>query len=260
MKKILLLSLSLLIFFSCAVQKRKYQKGYYISRSKSAPVKKEREQELSAKKQTRQEAAAEPPVSPAPQPGKFSSGPSPESRWAVPVPVMESPGRQLIKKDEPCDDIVFRDGNEIKAKVTEVTTTEIKYKKCDMPDGPVYIAKKSDVFMIKYANGSRDVFKEEAKPAQVQQSNKPAVAKRTHPLAVAALVVGILSFILSIFGLITAILAIVFGNLALERISVYPDRYDGVGLAKAGKILGIVYLALLALVLLIVLIFVAALI
>lgn len=56
------------------------------------------------------------------------------------------------------DHIILRKGSEIKAKVVEITLDEIKYKKADNPDGPVYTVLKSDVFMIKYENGSKDTF------------------------------------------------------------------------------------------------------
>ena len=56
------------------------------------------------------------------------------------------------------DTIVKTDGNEIKAKVEEVMDTEIKYRKYDNLSGPVYTIKKSDIFMVKYENGSKDVF------------------------------------------------------------------------------------------------------
>lgn len=59
------------------------------------------------------------------------------------------------------DVIVMRNGDEVNAKVTEVGQTEIKYVKYDNLTGPTYSVKKSEVFMIRYANGSKDVFKEE---------------------------------------------------------------------------------------------------
>ncbi len=56
-------------------------------------------------------------------------------------------------------DIIFlKTGDEIKSKVLEITSDQIKYKKWDNPDGPTYSTPKSDVFMIKYKNGSKDVF------------------------------------------------------------------------------------------------------
>lgn len=56
------------------------------------------------------------------------------------------------------DVIVMRDGNEIQAKILKVSNSEIEYKKWSNQDGPVYSLDKSDVFMIKYTNGEKDVF------------------------------------------------------------------------------------------------------
>lgn len=56
------------------------------------------------------------------------------------------------------DNIVLKNGEEIKAKVQEIGLSEIKYKKSDNPNGPLYTTSKSEVLMIKYENGSKDVF------------------------------------------------------------------------------------------------------
>jgi hypothetical protein len=55
------------------------------------------------------------------------------------------------------DVIIKRNGDEIKSKVLEVALTIIKYKKYDNLSGPTFEILKSDVFMIKYENGTRDV-------------------------------------------------------------------------------------------------------
>jgi len=56
-------------------------------------------------------------------------------------------------------DIIFlKNGDEIKAMVSEINIDVIKYKKFDNPEGPAYSLKKSEVFMVKYANGTKDVF------------------------------------------------------------------------------------------------------
>jgi hypothetical protein len=54
--------------------------------------------------------------------------------------------------------ITKSDGEEVKAKVLEVTQSEIKYKKFDNPNGPTFTILKKEVFMIRYENGSKDVF------------------------------------------------------------------------------------------------------
>ncbi len=56
-------------------------------------------------------------------------------------------------------DIIFRqDGSEIQAKVSEVTTSEIVYKKWDNPEGPIFRIKKNEVFMIRFENGTKEMF------------------------------------------------------------------------------------------------------
>jgi hypothetical protein len=56
------------------------------------------------------------------------------------------------------DVIVKKNGDEIKAKVEQVLDTEIKYRKSENLTGPVYSISKAEVFMIRYPNGSKDVF------------------------------------------------------------------------------------------------------
>lgn len=56
------------------------------------------------------------------------------------------------------DMITLKSGEDIKCKVTEVGISEIAYMKFDNPEGPVYKISKSDVLLIVYANGSKDVF------------------------------------------------------------------------------------------------------
>jgi hypothetical protein len=56
------------------------------------------------------------------------------------------------------DVIVLQSGDEIKAKVMEISPGEVKYKKHASPDGPTYTLTKSEVFMIKYENGEKEVF------------------------------------------------------------------------------------------------------
>lgn len=71
------------------------------------------------------------------------------------------------------DLLMLRSGDEIKAKVMEITNTEIKYKKYDNVNGPTISINKSEVFMIKYENGAKDVFKEET-PAASQPRTSTA--------------------------------------------------------------------------------------
>lgn len=57
------------------------------------------------------------------------------------------------------DIITLKTGDEIKSKVLEINTEQVKYKKWENKEGPIYSLNKSEVFMIKYENGTKDVFK-----------------------------------------------------------------------------------------------------
>ena len=50
------------------------------------------------------------------------------------------------------------EGEEIEAKVIEVTEEVIKYYKYNKTEGPLYSINVDNVFMIKYSDGSKDVF------------------------------------------------------------------------------------------------------
>jgi hypothetical protein len=56
------------------------------------------------------------------------------------------------------DIIILKNGDEIKSLVTEIGTDLIKYRKFENLNGPIYTLEKDRVFMIKYENGTKDVF------------------------------------------------------------------------------------------------------
>jgi len=70
------------------------------------------------------------------------------------------------------DIITKKDGTDISAKVLEVTTTVIKYKRFENQNGPVISVKKSDVLMVRYENGTKDVFKESVSDDNVSSVNE----------------------------------------------------------------------------------------
>jgi len=56
------------------------------------------------------------------------------------------------------DVIIKNDGTEIESKISEVGLENIKYKKFSSLDGPTYLLPKKEIFMIKYEDGTKDVF------------------------------------------------------------------------------------------------------
>ena len=56
------------------------------------------------------------------------------------------------------DTLVRRNGEEIAVKVLEITPAEVKYRRTDNLEGPIISVWRSDVFMVRYANGTKEVF------------------------------------------------------------------------------------------------------
>ena len=61
------------------------------------------------------------------------------------------------------DLITTREGKDIQAKIIEVTSDEIKYKKYNNQEGPTFTLKKSEVLIVRYSNGENEVFANETK-------------------------------------------------------------------------------------------------
>lgn len=60
------------------------------------------------------------------------------------------------------DIITKKSGEDIQSKVIEINLNEVKYKKWDNQDGPLISISKSEILMIRYQNGTKDIFKEQA--------------------------------------------------------------------------------------------------
>lgn len=56
------------------------------------------------------------------------------------------------------DLITTKKGEDIQAKILEVSTKEVKYKNYNNPDGPTFVLNKSDIVMVRYENGEKDIF------------------------------------------------------------------------------------------------------
>lgn len=77
------------------------------------------------------------------------------------------------------DIIYMLDGDEVEVKLTEISSSTIKYKRMDNLDGPVFVVERDKVFKVKYSNGQSEVMTKPgsapAKPAAQPQPAQPAV-------------------------------------------------------------------------------------
>jgi hypothetical protein len=56
------------------------------------------------------------------------------------------------------DVLVKQNSEEIQVKVVEITPTDIRFRRADNPEGPLYLIRRGDVQMIRYANGTQELF------------------------------------------------------------------------------------------------------
>jgi hypothetical protein len=73
-------------------------------------------------------------------------------------------------------------GEELLVKVLEITPTEVSYKRADNLDGPLIKVRRHDVFMIRYANGTKDVLQEGPTPSPYS-ATRPQLATPNSPTA-----------------------------------------------------------------------------
>jgi hypothetical protein len=79
-------------------------------------------------------------------------------------------------------DIILKvNGDEIQSRVAEIGLDEVKYHRFDNLTGPVYSIKKSEIFMITYEDGTKDIF---GKQQQSQTKTVTAPAPVTAPVRV----------------------------------------------------------------------------
>jgi len=64
------------------------------------------------------------------------------------------------------DIFIYKDGEELEVKVLRINKEDVIYKKYSNINGPEYIEDKVNLFMIKYENGSKDIFKDNIEKKQ----------------------------------------------------------------------------------------------
>ena len=234
-KKIILL-LPILTLFNCSLQKRKYQSGYFLSWNKNnlSIAKNQKQKQFNVQKNEI----------------KFNE-------ISFEKDITTSANNKITKifnntiKNNPavpdsCDKIIHKDGTEIMAKITEINTSEIRYKRCDFIDGPTFVEKQNKVFMIKYANGKSEMFKTEKAFENnngkiIQDSQKiNDKDKKTNTSSKASFIFSILGFYpLFILGWI---LGLIFGALAKNEIKSEPNKYNkkSENFAKAGVVISVI--------------------
>lgn len=172
---------------------------------------------------------------------------------------LETTRKYLINNQQECDNIILKNGEDINAKITEINSNEIKYKRCDNLDGPVYTIDKSSVLMVKYVNGTKEVFSQKEELKTSNETNKdqistPPVKRKVEAFSLLSFFIGIAGLLIGIFasmigGIVLGVIAFIFGIVGLVRASKYSDRLYGKGFAVLGLIFGIASIIVCAVVL-----------
>ena len=155
-----------------------------------------------------------------------------------------------LNPDSCGDIIVMVNGDEISAKVIEVNQRTIKYKSCENLGGPLFVLSKEKMFMIRYANGTKEVFpKEVAQPGENKNNSgkkKSTVKtgagseKKINPMALASLIcVG------AFFLYFPLVLAPIFALIACFQFNKHPDKYKAKGMVIPALIIGAIIITVL---------------
>ncbi len=240
MKALKVFCIFLILFLvSCSVKKRTYRDGYYIDwafqKRTSAPVIKnvsEKHSNSPVKEVIETEYVTASKVS------------DPETKSFV-------ADKGKIALIDTCGDVItFKSGDQVTARVTEITDDKIKYKRCDNLDGPVFVVNKGTVQSIRYSNGVEEAI---VAPQTSNMSipnnpyennqNKYKGPKKMHPKSVWALLCLLIGCF--VFGL-GIIFAYFIPQSAIREIDAKPDFYKGRKLAKVVKSICLVLFAITA--------------
>ncbi len=173
----------LLILASCSLQKRIYNKGFYISKHHAI-------------KKTEQKPNTDT------LPAVLNCVKQIKAK-AVPVTLSAEVSNKVIEiehvrtKPTPltdgCDTLVLRNGTVMLAKILEITPEQIKFRYCDSPNEVLRVINKNDVNHIIYSNGLKEVF-------EYKQPNAPYYyppPRKTNGFAIAGFSLGIFDVFLS---------------------------------------------------------------
>jgi hypothetical protein len=251
MKKIIVFLVLFAVVLSCSVQKRKYSSGYFVQKVwKKHPGKETPGILVKKTKGNRPVSASGPQVS--------SYQAYTETAGFASAQPFHQEGLILTHKQplaapmDSCDVLILKSGEEIAAKILEITDDAIKYKKCDNPLGPTYSMAKERVFMIKYINGTKELVTAPERTGSGSSQKSPA-DKAPGPRKVQGL--ALWGFIIALVGwfvpavalaLVMELAGIAFGISGLVKIDKSPEKYKGKGFAITAIILGILGIIIIA--------------
>ena len=236
----IILSLTVFMLSNCTISKRLYRNGYTVFHLNNVSVSKKKS--LTKKTKEKVEIVETPTVyenNKVEEPVSVSIGKSIQTEK---IKFNLNSKQTLI---DSCGDlIILKDGSEILAKVEEVNSKTVRYKRCNNLDGPEIFVKVENLFMIKYANGTKEIFKKEPeKQISNASQNSNYISKKNQAREYNAMAIASFACLpLCILG-IGFILCPIFGIIALIQFKNNSEKYKGKWMAIVGIVLPLLLIA-----------------
>jgi hypothetical protein len=242
-----LLLLLVLINSDCSYQKRLYRKGYYVDWLGQKHSSSQKNFSSAQKKNSFTSIENTLP--------SFSSNFIPnhfQEEYSTVVASQQSTqhfikNKSFLLQDTCGDKLILKSGDEYLVKIIEITEKEIKYKRCDNLDGPIYSMNKEKIYVIIYRNGYKEyIYTEQSSDDNVfKTSNKTSYTPKSYPVSLILALVfsGLIIFYIGIFLLPT--IPFLARN-ARRLIQKYPDKYTGNGSAGCLMTGGIIVMFILS--------------
>ncbi|GIV26814.1 MAG: hypothetical protein KatS3mg027_0628 [Bacteroidia bacterium] len=202
----------------CTIQKRLYRNGFYIDRiSKNKEI-----------KQSNSSRYNEISFNPIPILALKNEKLSTEYVQLISVSNIRVQNIIVHKKNnriiqDSCNDkLIFRNGDIIKVRVIEVSEESVKYKRCDMLDGPIYSVGINKIYAIEYRNGYKEYFENKKIQEKIVRSDTERQFPPSLTIALIIAITGIIGYGLLLYPLIPFLTA----N-AKKKIKEQPDKYKG---------------------------------
>lgn len=245
MKKLLqLLSICILIislFSTCSLEKRRYMPGYNIEWNKSKQDSKKVESAQNNKSDGKIKIITPKPETVVNLIGDETLIASSENSSFNTLSFYRKSVHSANIVSEDCDILFLKNGNEIRVAMFQIIQNEIKYRKCEDTSGTTYTIDKSKLFMIKYANGTKDLFYSDT---SVENKKKPIEKEDSGIFGILSFVTFFLGFLFAGPGsLILIPIALVLAIIGLGR----KRKFKGFAIATLSLIIGFILLIFLIL-------------
>ena len=150
------------LFFSCSIEKRQHLSGYYVEWPTPKSTSTDR---LVLATPLEMECISNKPINEIvrniiPEHAHLIGGASCNTQsFSTKVHAKKKLKQQRTadSNEDTCDVITFKNGNEIRVKVLEITPKHINYRYCDPSGNEILSEDKATIFSIKYPNGTKDI-------------------------------------------------------------------------------------------------------